>query len=61
MRTECRGKFGCVCVCVCVCVVVGSAEHGVSEGSTATPGSGKNVPIFSILSQVSALSRSEEG
>ena len=46
----------------CVCVVVKSAEHGVSvKGSTATPGSGKNVPIFSILNQVSALSRSEEG
>ena len=59
MRIECRGKLrggG------CVCVVFKSSEYGVSvKGTTTTPGSVKNVPIFNILDQVSALNRSEEG
>lgn len=47
---------------VCVCVVYKSSEYGVSvKGTTTTPGSVKNVPIFNILDQVSALNRSEEG
>ena len=45
-----------------MCVVFKSSEYGVSvKGTTTTPGSVKNVPIFNILDQVSALNRSEEG
>ena len=52
----------CVCVCVCVCMAFKSSEYGVSvKGTTTTPGSVKNVPIFNILDQVSALNRGEEG
>lgn len=51
MRIECRGKLG----GGGRCVVVKSPEYGVSvKGTTTTPGSVKNVPIFNILDQVSA-------
>lgn len=62
MRIECRSKLVAGRGARCVCVVFKSSEYGVSvKGTTAIPGSVKNVPIFNILDQVSALNRSEEG
>lgn len=60
MQIECRDKLRSVCVCVRarVCFKAPLPEYGVSvKDITTTPGSVKNVPIFNILDQVSALNR----